>query len=37
LGHYVAHRVPDHPYLARQLSRGETWTDPEGATQAVVG
>jgi hypothetical protein len=21
----------------RQLSEGETWTDPQGATQAVVG
>jgi hypothetical protein len=24
---HVAQRVPDHPYLVRQLSGGETWTD----------
>jgi hypothetical protein len=29
-GHHAAQRVPDHPYLARQLSGGETWTDPQG-------
>jgi hypothetical protein len=29
-GHHAAQRVPDHPYLARQLSEGETWTDPQG-------
>jgi hypothetical protein len=30
VGHHAAQRVPDHPYLARQMSRGETWTDPQG-------
>jgi hypothetical protein len=29
LGHHAAQRVRDHPYLARQLSGGETWTDPQ--------
>jgi hypothetical protein len=29
-GHYAAQRVPDFPYLARQLSGGETRTDPQG-------
>jgi hypothetical protein len=24
---HVAQRVPDHPYMVRQLSGGETWTD----------
>jgi hypothetical protein len=29
-GHHAALRVPDLPYLARQLSGGETWIDPQG-------
>jgi hypothetical protein len=24
-GNHAAQRVPDHPYLVRQLSGGETW------------
>jgi hypothetical protein len=27
-GHHAAQRVPDRPYLACQLSGGETWTNP---------
>jgi hypothetical protein len=30
LGHHAAQRAPDHPYMAHQLSGGETWTDPQG-------
>jgi hypothetical protein len=29
-GHHATQRVPDLPYLVRQLSGGETWTDPQG-------
>jgi hypothetical protein len=29
-GRHAAQRVPDLPYLARQLSGDETWTDPQG-------
>jgi hypothetical protein len=29
-GHHAALRVPDLPYLTRQLSGGETWIDPQG-------
>jgi hypothetical protein len=29
-GHHATQRVPDHPYLARQLSGGDTWTYPQG-------
>jgi hypothetical protein len=29
-GRHAAQRVPDLPYLARQLSGGETCTDPQG-------
>jgi hypothetical protein len=29
-GHHATQRVPDLPYLARQLSGGETWTYPQG-------
>jgi hypothetical protein len=36
-GHHAAQRVPDLPYLARQLSGGETWQICKGATQVVVG
>jgi hypothetical protein len=36
-GHHAAQRVPDLPYLARQLSGGETWQIRKGATQEVVG
>jgi hypothetical protein len=36
-GHHAAQHVPDHPYLARQLSVGETWQIRKGATQSVVG
>jgi hypothetical protein len=36
-GHHAAQRVPDLPYLTRQLSGGETWQIRKGATQAVVG
>jgi hypothetical protein len=28
-GHHATQRFPDHP-MARQLSGGETWTDPQG-------
>jgi hypothetical protein len=31
-GHHATQRVPDHPYLARQLSGGETWQICKGAT-----
>jgi hypothetical protein len=30
LGHHAAQRVPDHTDLTRQLSGGETCTDPQG-------
>jgi hypothetical protein len=36
-GHHAAQRALDLPYLARQLSRGETWQIRKGATKAVVG
>jgi hypothetical protein len=29
-GRHATQRVPDLPYLARQLSGGETWKDPQG-------
>jgi hypothetical protein len=29
-GHHAAQRVPDHHYLTRQLSVGETWIDLQG-------
>jgi hypothetical protein len=29
-GYHASQRVPDHPYLAHQLSGGETWIDPLG-------
>jgi hypothetical protein len=29
-GRHDTQRVPDLPYLTRQLSRGETWTYPQG-------
>jgi hypothetical protein len=29
-GHHATQRAPDHSYLARQLSGGETWIDPQG-------
>jgi hypothetical protein len=31
-GHHAAQRVPDHPYLTRQLSGGETWQIRKGAS-----
>jgi hypothetical protein len=39
-GRHAAQRVPDLPYLARQLSGDETYTDPQGdypSGYAVVG
>jgi hypothetical protein len=35
-GHHAAQRVPDHPYLTCQLSRGETWTDPQGGLPKLL-